>query len=167
MLVKRRIRNGVRGKGTKKRNYIKKTRRKRVRGGTDTDPFSTPSKKRQGDPPMPNTPIKEHWINTLRRRYLEELRVRGNLINGFKPQLKEQPYKYLDPEDFYVSDSDLKEPGEHPGYKHGFYDGKIGNEPIDFHYIPMTETVNDIVIDDKYKSDYKAGYLAAREKMRK
>jgi len=148
------------GKGTKKRNYIKKTRRKRVRGGTDTDPFSTPSKKRQGDPPMPNTPIKEHWINTLRRRYLEELRRSGTGINGFNSQSKEQPYKRFEHEDFYMGDSYLKVPGEHPGYKHGFYDGENRNERIDFHYIPMTETVNDIVIDQTYRDEYRKGYDA-------
>lgn len=140
-----------RRKGTKKRKT--NTRRKRVRGGD----FTTPTKQKQQEIIQPDTPKKEHFFITLRKRYLEELRSKGDAVKE-TIQPPETPYEYFDEADF-----DSNEAGESPGYKHGLYDGKHGYEAIDFHYIPMTEKVNDIVINDKYKSDYRDGYEAGKK----
>jgi len=126
---------------------------RRVSGGGD---FTTPTKKKREET-QPDTPKKEPFYITLRRRYLEELRNSGDAVKGIGIQPSEPAYANFDEADF-----DSNEAGESPGYKHGLYDGKHGHEAIDFHYVPMTETVNDIFIDQTYRGDYRKGYDVGR-----
>lgn len=133
-----------RRRGAKNRNYKKKikSRRKRVRGGIDP----------------PSTPDKRGRSKTLRRSDLEKLRRSGDRVKGFEQSDEPDDYNRFEPEDF---NPEVIEPGYSPGYQHGVYHGKRGYEAIDFHYIPMTEKVNDIVIDKSYRDDYREGYAAA------
>lgn len=128
-----------RRKGTKKRNFLKKmkTRRKRVRGGTD------------GEVNPPPLKIKSGTIQ-LTRGELEELRRSGDKVKEFNTQSKEEPYKRFDPEDFH---NDGSQKTKHPGYIHGFNDGEKGLEKEERNYMRMSQPE-----DDEYIKNYKMGY---------
>jgi hypothetical protein len=125
------------GKGTKKRNYMRKvkSKRKRVRGGTD-------------DPPQLK---RKSGTIQLTRRKLGKLRESGNRINGFETQSNEpDDYKRFDIEDF---NNDGSQKTKHPGYIHGFNDGKEGIKKEERNYMPMSQPD-----DDKYIEEYNTGY---------
>jgi hypothetical protein len=138
-----------RRRGTKKRNYKKKVKSKRIGGGEDLLQGQTKARGR----------------NTLRRRDLEKLRKKSPLFNEKTvEQPDEHPYPLFEQKDFefyHKKSNEIPEPEDNDnteGYNEGLSDAMNSKHSrADFHYSDMPED-DDYNDNKEYINEYRRGY---------
>ena len=139
-----------RRRGTKKRNYKKKVKSKRIWGGED----------------LLQGPTKARGRNTLRRRDLEKLRKKSPLFNEKTvEQPDEHPYPLFEQKDFdfyHKKSNEIPEPEDNnntKGYNEGLSDAMNSKRSrADFHYSDMPEDDDDYNDKKIYINEYRRGY---------
>lgn len=145
-----------RRRGTKKRNYKKKVKSKRIRGGEG----------------LPQRPTKARGRNTLRRRDLEKLRKKSPILNEKTiEQPDEHPYPVFEQKDFefyHKKSNEIPEPDDNnntEGYNEGLSDAMNSKHSrVDFHYSDMPEDDDDYNDNKEYVNEYRKGYASWTKK---